>query len=100
MSISAPGWSPNTDGIDVDSCNSVLISNCKFSVGDDAIAIKSGINKAGRDFNKPSHDIHIENIVVEPNFDNFSTNGISIGSEMSGGVYNVTVDGANLKNVT
>lgn len=88
VTISAPVWAPNTDGIDVDSCNSVLIRDCNISVGDDAIAIKSGLNKAGRDFNKPSHNIRIENITMEHN-------GIAIGSEMSGGVYDVTVDGAD-----
>lgn len=97
VNISAPGWAPNTDGIDVDSCSNVLIRNCHFSVGDDAIAIKSGLNKAGRDFNKPSQNIRIENISVVDS--NLSTNGLAIGSEMSGGVYNVTLDGANFENL-
>ena len=62
---------------------------------DDGISIKSGLNEAGREFGVPSENIHIENVTVHPMFDNLSTNGISIGSEMSGSVRNVTV-----KNVT
>jgi polygalacturonase len=92
VTISAPRSSPNTDGIDVDSCNSVLIRDCNISVGDDGIAIKSGLNKAGRDFNKPSHNIRIEN-------NTFGNNGIAIGSEMSGSVYDVKVDGADFNKV-
>jgi polygalacturonase len=89
----APSWAPNTDGIDIDSCNNVLVEKCYFSVGDDGIAIKSGLNEAGRDYGVPSSNIVIRSIVVEPaEFDNLSTNGVSIGSEMSGGVRNVTVE--------
>ena len=79
--------------MDVDSCRDVLIEDCVFRAGDDGIAIKSGLDEAGRAFGVPSENIRIRNITVEPEFDNGSTNGVSIGSEMSGGVRNVTVDG-------
>ena len=42
---------PNNDGCDPDSCTDVLIENCKFSTGDDCIAIKSGRNNDGRRVN-------------------------------------------------
>jgi polygalacturonase len=87
------------DGVDPDSCSNVEISHSFFSAGDDGIAIKSGLNQAGRDFNMPSQNIYIHNITVKPEFDNGSTNGISIGSEMSGGVRNVTVNGASFHGV-
>lgn len=87
-----PSVSPNTDGVDVDSCTNVTITNCHFSVGDDGISIKSGLNEAGRKFGMPSQNIYVANITVDPTFDNLSTNGISIGSEMSGGVRNVTIE--------
>src|SRR5699024_4230283 len=40
--ISNPADSPNTDGIDPESCRNVRISNCHIDVGDDCIAIKAG----------------------------------------------------------
>ena len=94
----APSYSPNTDGIDIDSCKNVLVENCYFSVGDDGIAIKSGLNEAGREYGVPSENIVIKDILVEPDFDNLSTNGVSIGSEMSGGVNNVTVQDSTFRN--
>ena len=45
----------------------------------------------------PSENIHIENITVHPKVDNLSTNGVSIGSEMSGGVKNVTIRNLDLR---
>ena len=42
VSVSAPKDSPNTDALDPESCDGVDIIGCRFSVGDDCIAIKSG----------------------------------------------------------
>lgn len=42
ISIKAPKNSPNTDAIDPEACDGVDIIGCRFSVGDDCIAIKSG----------------------------------------------------------
>lgn len=61
ITFSAPVTSPNTDGIDPDSCSNVVIRN--FNVihcGDDAVAIKSGKDSAGRAFGMPSFNILIE----------------------------------------
>jgi len=85
VKIEAPSDSPNTDGVDPDSATNVIITNCDISVGDDNIAIKSGIDYCGREYNKPSENITISNCV-------FGTgHGLSIGSEMSGGVRNVVI---------
>jgi polygalacturonase len=65
VKFSAPVNSPNTDGIDPDSCSEVTIRNFSATCGDDAIAIKCGKDENGRLFNRPSHDILIEgNIVI------------------------------------
>jgi polygalacturonase len=96
INILAPGYAPNTDGVDVDSCRNVLIQDSLFRCGDDGIAIKSGLNEYGRNFGFPSENILIRNITVHPAFDNLSTNGISIGSEMSGDVRNVTVENVRI----
>ncbi|CAK8532064.1 unnamed protein product [Lathyrus sativus] len=89
VTILAPVYhAPNTDGIDPDSCEDMLIEDCYISVGDDAIAIKSGWDQYGIAYGKPSKNIIIRNLVVRSNV----SAGISIGSEMSGGVSNVTIE--------
>jgi len=84
VTIIAPPDSPNTDGIDPDSCRNVRISNCSISVGDDCIIIKSGYryNKDG----VASSSIAITNCV-------FGTGhaGVGIGSETAGGVWDVVI---------
>lgn len=73
----------NTDGIDPDSTRNVLVENCYVRVGDDAVAIKSGLDFAGREFGVPS-----ENMLFRNN--HFVNQFVSIGSEESGGVRNIT----------
>uniref|UniRef100_A0A7C9AWA5 Endo-polygalacturonase n=1 Tax=Opuntia streptacantha TaxID=393608 RepID=A0A7C9AWA5_OPUST len=79
---------PNTDGIDPDSCEDMLIEDCYISVGDDAIAIKSGWDQYGINYGRPSTNIVIRDLIVRSEV----SAGISIGSEMSGGVSNVTIE--------
>jgi polygalacturonase len=75
---------PNNDGCDPDSCRDVLIEGCTFDTGDDCIAIKSGRNADGRRLHTPS-----ENIVVRDCHMMDGHGGVTIGSEISGGVRNV-----------
>ncbi|KAL9224640.1 hypothetical protein vseg_000658 [Gypsophila vaccaria] len=89
VTILAPVFeAPNTDGIDPDSCEDMVIEDCYISVGDDAIAIKSGWDQYGTSYARPSANILIRNLVVR----SMVSAGISIGSEMSGGVSNVTIE--------
>lgn len=61
ITFEAPVTSPNTDGIDPDSCSNVVIRNFNVNhCGDDAVAIKSGKDSAGRAFGRPSYNILIE----------------------------------------
>ena len=76
--------SPNTDGIDPDSCKDVLIENYYYNAGDDAIAVKSGWNYAGYHMNMSSENIYARNCSSN------GRGGYTIGSEMSGGVRNVS----------
>ncbi|KZV51284.1 polygalacturonase [Dorcoceras hygrometricum] len=78
---------PNTDGIDPDSCDDMVIEDCYISVGDDAVAIKSGWDQYGiaygrpinkYTYTKPCRSLH--------------------GSEMSGGVSNVTIENVHVWN--
>ncbi|XP_058108668.1 probable polygalacturonase [Magnolia sinica] len=79
---------PNTDGIDPDSCEDMVIENCYISTGDDCIAIKSGWDQYGIAYGRPSSNILIRNLVVQ----SMVSAGVSIGSEMSGGISNVMVE--------
>ncbi|KAL5786549.1 hypothetical protein ACOSQ2_008941 [Xanthoceras sorbifolium] len=89
VTILAPVFeAPNTDGIDPDSCEDMVIEDCYISVGDDAIAIKSGWDQYGIAYGRPSVNILIRILVVR----SMVSAGVSIGSEMSGGVSNVTVE--------
>ncbi|HYH02716.1 MAG TPA: glycoside hydrolase family 28 protein [Bacillota bacterium] len=84
ITIINPAHSPNTDGIDPDSCKNVHISNCLVDVGDDCIAIKSG-TEAGLE-RIPCENITITNCTMV-----HGHGGVVIGSEMSGGVRNVVI---------
>jgi polygalacturonase len=81
------GHGPNNDGCDPDSCTDVLIDNCSFDTGDDCIAIKSGRNRDGRRVARPT-----ENVVIRGCRMKDGHGGVTIGSEMSGGVRNVFVE--------
>lgn len=82
LNMTAPFLAPNADGLDLDSVINVTVKDCDIGVGDDAIAIKSGLNQAGVDFAHPSMQIHIQNVRAY-------SKCISIGSEMSGCVHDV-----------
>lgn len=77
----------NNDGVDPEMSQNMLIENCIFDQGDDAIAVKSGRNQDAWRLNTPSKNIVIKNCTVK--------NGhqlLAIGSELSGGVENVFMD--------
>ncbi|MDL4840278.1 glycoside hydrolase family 28 protein [Aquibacillus rhizosphaerae] len=86
VTIRNPSDTPNGDGLDIDSCSSVRVSDCYFDVGDDCIAVKSGINEQGRRIGKPSENITITNCTMI-----HGHGGVVLGSENSGGIQNVTV---------
>lgn len=77
----------NNDGVDPEMSQQVLIEDCVFDQGDDAIAIKSGRNPEGWRLKTPSKNIVIRNNLVK--------NGhqlVAIGSELSGGIENIFID--------
>lgn len=78
--------SPNTDGINPESCDNVHIANCHISVGDDCITIKSGRDLQGRTLGVPCQNITITNCTMLAGH-----GGVVIGSEMSGDVRKVVI---------
>jgi polygalacturonase len=90
IKILAPAISHNTDGIDPFSSSHILIDHVLIDTGDDNVAIKSGQpNSAGPD--APSHDITITDCTF------LRGHGLSIGSEVSGGVQNVHAERIHFK---
>lgn len=86
LRVSNPYDAPNTDGLDPESCDNVEIIGCKFSVGDDCCAIKSGKLYLGRTFKTPASNHTLRNDLFENGH-----GAIVLGSEMSGGVKNLSV---------
>ncbi|MFE9957310.1 glycoside hydrolase family 28 protein [Micromonospora sp. NPDC005299] len=84
--VTVDSHGPNNDGCDPESSRLVVIRDCTFDTGDDCIAIKSGRNADGRRVAVPSEDILIEGCLMRDGH-----GGVTIGSEMSGGVRDVFV---------
>ena len=78
--------SPNTDGINPESCRNVHISDCHISVGDDCITLNSGRDAQARRLGVPCENITITNCTMLSGH-----GGVVIGSEMSGSVRKVTI---------
>ena len=84
--VRCPWYAQNGDGIDIESCKSVVVTNSVLDVGDDGICIKSGKDEAGRKRGIPCENILVDNCAVF-----HGHGGFVVGSEMSGGVKNVRV---------
>ncbi|XAR65079.1 Polygalacturonase, partial [Bertholletia excelsa] len=87
VKVSAPGDSPNTDGIHITESTNVVLQNCKIGTGDDCISIVNG-----------SSNIKMKSIYCGPG------HGISIGSlgkdNSTGIVTKVVLDTAFLRGTT
>lgn len=86
MNVKNPSNSPNTDGADPEACDRVRFIGVRFSVGDDAIAIKSGKIELGMKYKQPADHHTVRNCLME-----YAHGGVVLGSEMAGGVTNLTV---------
>ncbi|KAF8044058.1 hypothetical protein BT93_A2129 [Corymbia citriodora subsp. variegata] len=88
LTILAPVDSPNTDGVDPDSCTNVRIEDCYIVSGADCIAIKSGWDQYGIKFGMPTQHVIIRRITCT------SPDGaaIALGSQMSGGIQDVRAE--------
>lgn len=91
--VEISSYNLNNDGCDPESTTNVLIENCVFNVGDDAIAIKAGRDNDGWRVGRVSQNIIIRNCEF-----NSLCNGLCIGSEMSAGVQNVYMENVSIRN--
>ena len=87
ITVSNPADAPNTDGIDIDSCEEVLIENCHVTVGDDGIALKSGSGEDGIRIGQPCRRVMVRGCTVENGH-----GGIVIGSETAAGIFDVVAE--------
>ena len=75
---------PNTDGLDLESCNRALVEGVSLDQTDDTYTIKSGFNEAGRRRNIPTQNVVIRNCRAV-----HGHSMLGIGSEVSGGIRNI-----------
>jgi len=110
--VTASSLGPNNDGCDPESCTDVLIEGCTFNTGDDCIAIKAGrgydampasvapggtgngldaLVIDGKNALPPwvSYPTTCQNLVIRDCTMLSGHGGVTLGSEMSGGVNNV-----------
>ncbi|CAH9089796.1 unnamed protein product [Cuscuta epithymum] len=88
ITIIAPTRSPNTDGINPDSCTNTRIQDCYIVSGDDCIAVKSGWDEYGIAYGMPTKQLLIRRVTcISP-----TSAAIALGSEMSGGIEDVRAE--------
>jgi len=90
LDVFARGY--NTDGVDVDSSQDVLIEDCRLDQGDDGFVMKSGKNEEGRRRAMPTKNVKIRNCTV--------VNGhtlLGIGSELSGGIEDICLENCRVE---
>jgi polygalacturonase len=80
VQISAPADSPNTDGIDPTGSRNVLIRHCTIDVGDDNVSFKSNPKE------EPLENVLVTDCTFKHG------HGASIGSNVGGGIRNITVE--------
>ena len=88
LRVENPKDSPNTDGLNPESCRRVAIAGVSFSVGDDCIAIKAGKRAPGsEDHLAPCEDITIRHCEMQ-----YGHGAVVLGSEMSGDIRGVRIE--------
>ena len=86
IQVRNPSYAQNGDGLDIESCKNTIVVNSTFDVGDDGICVKSGKDEDGRNRNMATENLIVDNCTVFKGH-----GGFVVGSEMSGGVKNVSV---------
>lgn len=93
VSIKNPINSPNSDGINLESCRRCLVTDCYVDTGDDAVCVKAGRGKDAWSWNAPCEDIEIRNVR--------GVNGqgsVTVGSETSAGINNIYIHDCHFEN--
>lgn len=83
----------NNDGVDPEMTSNLLIEDCVFDQGDDAIAIKAGKNQDAWRLDTPTQNVVMRNCTIKEGHQL-----VAIGSELSGGIRNVYVHDCRFEN--
>ncbi len=96
----------NNDAIDIDSCRRVRISDCDIRSSDDSICLKTTSTH-------PCRDVVVSNCIISSNWgaikfgtesagpiENVSISNCAVYDTLGGGIKILSVDGAQLRNVT
>ncbi|WP_019534683.1 glycoside hydrolase family 28 protein [Paenibacillus ginsengihumi] len=86
VSFKNPYTTPNGDGLDIDSCQDVRVSDCHFDVGDDCLCLKSGIDEDGRRVGIATENVAVTNCTML-----HGHGGVVMGSETAGGIRHVVI---------
>jgi polygalacturonase len=86
VKIFAPADSPNTDGIDPTGSRNVLIRHCLIDVGDDNVSFKSNPKE------EPLENVLVTDCTFKHG------HGASVGSNIGGGIRNITVQNCTFEN--
>lgn len=86
LNVENPADSPNTDGLDPESCIGIEIAGVRFSLGDDCIAVKSSKIYMGRKYKRPTEKVLIHQCLMENGH-----GAVTLGSEIAAGVRDFTV---------
>lgn len=79
-------------GIDIDSCQTVLVENCDVETGDDALVLRAGRGPDALKNGRPTQDVIVRNTrLASPGY-----SAMSIGPELISGVRNVRVENGSL----
>lgn len=81
------GVDANRDGLDIDCCQRVIVSNSNFSTGDDAIVLKA------------SNEVRCQDIAITNCLIRTRASAIKIGTESNGGFKNITVSNCIIKDL-
>lgn len=80
---------PNSDGIDVDHCRDIEISKCRIACGDDAISVKTTVQK--REFG-PCTDVRVADCILET-----QDSGVKIGTHCHQDIHRILFERCDVK---
>ncbi len=86
VTVDSQKFDYNNDGIDIDGCRNVRVSNCRFFAGDDAICLKASYRDC-------------ENITVTNCSGSSLANGIKFGTSSNGGFKNIAISNITLDKI-